>query len=256
MSTKARQIKVYKNGAWQDITKVYSSGWKNFRGVYANGVWYELYPYDEYTLNQGLYSNYDNDFVYKYGGINDTWSDIQGSQYGTGVGSSVHLDFEIRVADTDSTDGIYVWGISRSFMSFDLASIPSNAEVTNAYFDFGVTDENDSGIYHDFSICISDYGGTLGNYDYDSYDVLKKLADPGFINYTGEDPNGIRKEVSDYSILENHFGNILQVVLLHEADKSQTPPDNINDMFRLKRTGETLGEDQFPNLHIEYRVPI
>src|SRR6056297_142320 len=43
MSTKVSQIKTYKNGSWQDITKVYDgSGWKNFRGVYSDGVWYEL----------------------------------------------------------------------------------------------------------------------------------------------------------------------------------------------------------------------
>lgn len=43
MSIKVDQIKVYKDGAWQDITKVHDgSAYQNFRGVYSGGYWYEL----------------------------------------------------------------------------------------------------------------------------------------------------------------------------------------------------------------------
>jgi len=76
MSTKVSQIKTYKNGAWQDITKVHDgSGWKNFRGVYSGGVWYELSTcqlwniVDECYVQDSDYSNIvqtDDVFDFKF----------------------------------------------------------------------------------------------------------------------------------------------------------------------------------------------
>jgi len=204
----------------------------NFRN-YANEVPFDI-VFD---------SSIDNGHVY-YNGTN--WTTCRT----TGTGTTAYTTGAFECYVQWSSPKYYIY---RTFLRFDLTSIPSGATCLSASLEFNISASYGSS-HPNFIGVVGTHGTTLTTADYDAYTVASVLFGT-WSTSPPEDPELyayaiIADTAGQRSAIATYFGSYLYVALLNSYYDigGSTPTDK--EGHQIVRSGELAG----PSVYITYGV--
>lgn len=224
MSTKVSKIKAFKDGVWQDITKVHDgSGYKNFRGVYSGGVWYEL--------DTGItLQSYD---VAYFEGSDGNWTtardQVTANDYSGG--NSINIQNHLYYTGVSN---VYI--IERTIFKLDTSSITSG--YTSAVITFNITSYDSDHSNYVYIQKHTDYNGS--DTDYDAFDKTLFTTNYGDGNVNSDGSVSITLNSDFITDAENN--NVLNIGIRNSLDYENTAPtsvepkyyDNTNDLIEIE----------------------